>query len=827
MANRGFTLGPHHYPIIAGLEDHRIQNLLYLGPPGCLSGDTILEIRRAKRNSSRPITLADAYAKFHGIPVTQVVRRVDRVKPEVKRQRGWDPSIPCFIMSYKGDRVGYHRIVDIIQSGIKQTFTLTASNGRVLRGTAEHPFRVPDGTPKADHEGFVKLADLEPGDKVLVRTDKSLPKGRINRPDRKTVYGIQYNPGDVQVGEVEVVSVEPYGEEMTYDIVMDAPYHNYIAHDFVVHNTGKSNLLSIIYSAWELGHRPDMTILAVSAGESLPQGFMSSVMQIIQHDEVWKSTFPDVTPDPQTGWSIQRGLFVNGHQRSDPDASYKAVGMTSKMLTGLHARLHIYDDLHDLENSGTPEMRRQVKERYYNTLMGRADPRGCRKIAAGRWFGKDDLYQELIQNGEWTVMELPAVRPGQLSLWYDVYVPKDQENVFTETLPAAPDQIEGSPYTKYRAYYGAVDKTKKGFYWPDSPAKRQEFETILRRTPRIAAVNYCGDMSGGSEGIFNPADFRGFIPPENMSTGIVSPDVQAWVRGMNGVIEEAWDTALGQKQSESRTAALTGLFVPCDQWHRGEDAEIIGPCDFHYDVYLIDLMVEDMDFGELARAFRRRFGLWHPRRVLIEEKQSGVSLIQTFRGSRIPIYGVKADRGKIERATSAVVSDETKPIPGGAASVQGWHRLGRILVPQGVDWVVKGKDGHTDSGFISRVCSFGGGTNSAADEFDAMVHLVIRGIQMSMKMGKFGVQSRAELNFNPALAGEDPRRIAMERINLAPVIAELAENPLRGMCMGNCVSHVIRNNHEWCDFHRAPTFSLNGCPDWSDKPRKTNDGFDC
>jgi len=37
-----------------------------------------------------------------------------------------------------------------------------------------------------------------------------------------------------------VVSIIPIGEEMTYDISMEHPYHNYVANGIVVHNTGKT-----------------------------------------------------------------------------------------------------------------------------------------------------------------------------------------------------------------------------------------------------------------------------------------------------------------------------------------------------------------------------------------------------------------------------------------------------------------------------------------------------------------------------------------------------------------------------------------------------------
>jgi len=38
----------------------------------------------------------------------------------------------------------------------------------------------------------------------------------------------------------KIVSIEKYRKEETFDIIMEDPYHNYLANDFVVHNSGKS-----------------------------------------------------------------------------------------------------------------------------------------------------------------------------------------------------------------------------------------------------------------------------------------------------------------------------------------------------------------------------------------------------------------------------------------------------------------------------------------------------------------------------------------------------------------------------------------------------------
>jgi len=582
--------------------------------------------------------------------------------------------------------------------------------------------------------------------------------------------------------------------------------------------TGKSLLFCSVFPMWLLGHQPSLTILSISAGEKLPQGFMASCMQIIQHDKLFKDLFPDVRPQPQAGWSLQRGLYVTGHEMTDPDASYMSCGLASKALTGLHARLHIYDDIHDRENSSTPEGRLSVRNTYYDTLMGRMDPRGGRRIAVGRWWSPDDLYQEWIQSGDWVVLQLPASRPGNTRLWYDVYVPQGLECVYSETLKSAEKvQDKNQNYDRYRAYYGAVDPTGEGFYWPQSPTKRAEYHVVKRRQPGTAAVNYDGDMSGGMDTVFVESDFTPFLPPDELEAGLASPHVRSWVKGMRGEIEQAWDTALGQPRSTSSTVALTGLLVPCQEWHCGEDPAVLGECDFHFDVYLLDAMVRDVDFRDLAMALRTQHSRWSPRRVIVEEKASGISLLQTFRGGPIPIYGQKVEEGKIARAINPVL-DGGLPILGGGASVQGWGRMGRIRYPMGARWVERRngeREASTDSGFIKRVLAYAGG-RLGSDEFDTLVHLVTRAIVKSRRHGRVGFNTPVD-DLNPLPSIDDRRREILETISSLPGVARVQETPWLGMCGAPCDHYCIVANREWCDLHDRNTTAIGGCPYWTRK----------
>src|SRR5215469_1744401 len=198
--------------------------------------------------------------------------------------------------------------------------------------------------------------------------------------------------------------------------------------------SGKSLLLSQMYPAWTLGHDPTQTLIAISAGELLVQGFMKGVMDTVEFSEVYHALFPRVRPDKQAGWSSERGMFVTGREMGNPDSNYATAGLGSKALTGKHARIIICDDIHDAENSSTSEQCEKVRDLWYSTIIGRADPRGCRFIVAGRRWGMEDIYAHLMESGDFVVLELPAEREGTHHLYYDITYPDDLECCFSEML---------------------------------------------------------------------------------------------------------------------------------------------------------------------------------------------------------------------------------------------------------------------------------------------------------------------------------------------------------------------------------------------------------
>lgn len=559
---------------------------------------------------------------------------------------------------------------------------------------------------------------------------------------------------------------------------------------------GKSTLFSVGIPTWELGNDPTMTVLGVSAGEKLVGTFLHAAMEVIQHSKHFRALYPDVQPDKTAGWSTERGLFVTGRAPGDQDASYFAAGLKSKALTGVHARLILLDDLHDESNTLTPEARADVIETYYRTLLGRADPRGCRFIATGRRWAVDDIYGHWIESGDWVVLHTPAHRPGQQNLWYDVYVPKGLRCIYSETLRPDPEQPADARVVKYRAYFG-MDPTGEGFYWPTSDAKRAEANAIRRGSPKLYQAVYQGDPRAAEERVFVESDFRPYAPPDDLSLGLASPAVQTFLAGQSrGHVAQAWDTAFGQSQSEALTAGMTGLLLPCNQWHRGEDPAVVGPCEFHFDVLLLDLFAEHVDFSGLVQTIRQQNRKWSPRRVIVEEKASGISLLQTLKSSDVPLYPIKAVEGKIARAVNGV--------GGGAASVQGWARLGRVMYPAGAKWAPE---------WLKKVLSFSGdAAPSRADEFDAFVHLVTYAILRSRKTSKLPSEIEGVTPVPEAIVAGRARGIG--GLVAALDLGGDTGMTVSGLCGAPCKHWKLTDNAMRCALDQVKRTALDGCGKW-------------
>lgn len=479
--------------------------------------------------------------------------------------------------------------------------------------------------------------------------------------------------------------------------LLDERIHNFLM--IAPPGTGKSMLISVVWPTYRLGMNPSEMILGISGAEGLIQGFIQSAMRIIDIEPIFKEIFPKVVPEKESGWSSERGLFVKGHPPAESDASYWGCGIGSKALTGKHGTTIILDDIHDEENSKTLDQIKNVIRIFDMQIMGRTNPKGARMIVAGRRWHVDDIYGRLEKRGDFTVITLPAERPNQKILYTNLTNAKDQVNVFTED--GLTDKV---PY--------GVDPKGQGFFWPSSNQKRRDYFILKHSSPTTAKSVYNCQPVSSLDQIFSKDHILYYEAPEGLHNGALhGPN-----RTLLGIFEhivQSWDTASGTSTDNDWSVGLTAGLKPCNSWHRGESEDELGPCDNHYDIYILDEVRLKMEPARLIERIRSAHGKWKPDLpILIEKRSSGESILSILGDAGIGCEPMSSgNRSKLLRATLSV----------GNFSVQGWFQLGRIYLPHNTDWI---------QDFITELLSFDGSDGITDDRIDALIYMVLKVISL-------------------------------------------------------------------------------------------------
>lgn len=273
-----------------------------------------------------------------------------------------------------------------------------------------------------------------------------------------------------------------------------------------------------------------------------------------------------------------------------------------------------------------------------------------------------------------------------------------------------------------KAVYG-TDPKAQGFFWIESEQKRTEAWTVRRGSPADFEAVYQGRPGQRAGVIFLEDDLRAhYKPPLGLILGPTQPAVAAFLA--NGHMRlQSWDTAFSTTSQSAYTVCVTAMLIACNEYHCGESAEDQGPCDSHFDVYILDVFRKRMDFAELIPAIRIQANTWRPQEIVIEKKASGIDAIASLASSGLPIVPVTPRDSKKARALNTVGIKS-------AGSVQGWFRQHRVLTPN--------PDQENGGFFIpwfenwkSELRDFSGDDDTSSDQVDATVHLVTRAIILS------------------------------------------------------------------------------------------------
>jgi predicted phage terminase large subunit-like protein len=236
---------------------------------------------------------------------------------------------------------------------------------------------------------------------------------------------------------------------------------------------GKSQMCSVLWPSWHLGHNPQDQIIEASYSESLAISFSRACRDTVksnQYQELWRHR---LKTEGAVRWQIagKRNLRDN----------YLAAGVGGP-LSGEGADLLIIDDpIKNAEQAMSIVYRDKVWEWYKLVARTRLQPKAAVVLIMTRWH-EDDLAGRLLKLSEedpsadqWTVLRLPSENPeardaipdavrAYTALWPDRY---------PETELA---KLRGSLGSLgYAALYGQQPKNKEG-----NIIKRDWFKFYLR-----------------------------------------------------------------------------------------------------------------------------------------------------------------------------------------------------------------------------------------------------------------------------------------------------------------------------------------------------------
>jgi predicted phage terminase large subunit-like protein len=550
---------------------------------------------------------------------------------------------------------------------------------------------------------------------------------------------------------------------------------------------GKSQLVDVAFPIYEIGHDQNTTILAVSSGADLMVDFLKATMQMIEENKVVKLLFPNIKPDINQGWSAGAGAFVKRTVTGQASPTYAATGYGAKKITGKHAKTLIIDDIHDAENSSTPDQLEKVETFYYNTLIGRQDPGGSRMIMVGRRWDESDLYGRLKNSGDWLVMTLASIRNSK-ELYYDVRIPANLACVFNDYQ--AKSEVED-----IKVVYGENEiQGQVGFYWKGMTAKYEEADMNRKNKPDIFETVYQSNPENAGKKIFREEDFVDYNLPEEMYLGRNYDVVANWIHNMGfDSLIQTLDTALTDETKNDSSCCYTLGLKGCTKEHRA--LELVGaePTEvpFHFDIYVLDELYKQLTYDDLQPEIIDYFNMWLPEKLLIENANVGIPLLNSLGSYSIPVEGVIVQHtSKKSRATNGAK----------AGSAQGWARLGRIYVPRNASWA---------KNLLNELKDFSGARNKKDDRVDAL----IQGVNYAIDLG---VQSR---DLPPGWRDKediDARLLSWMAPNhpllQLPHLYRNVSNPFYGMC-GTCKMFDLKKN--FCNLHKRKITKLDSCPMYS------------
>ena len=249
-------------------------------------------------------------------------------------------------------------------------------------------------------------------------------------------------------------------------------------------------------------------------------------------------------------------------------------------VTGRGADYIIQDDIMKPEDAQSEVRRRGTNQWQHDTLLSRFNSKanGVMIIVMQR-LHEDDVVGHVLELGDhWDVLSLPAIA-------------QEDENI--------PYNTPFGPAVFTRARGAALHP------------ERDSLETLLKVKQEIGEYTFASQYQQS---------------PQPLDGGVIE---KAWISSYEqGALPERFSYTLQSWDTANKTGELNDFSV-CTTW---------GLYDGNF--YLLDVFRKRLNYPDLKRAAEDQRRLHNPTKVLIEDKSSGIPLIQELRAEGI--FGVEA-----------------------------------------------------------------------------------------------------------------------------------------------------------------------------------------
>jgi predicted phage terminase large subunit-like protein len=374
--------------------------------------------------------------------------------------------------------------------------------------------------------------------------------------------------------------------------------------------TLKSHAASVAFVAWLLGHDPSLRIICASYGQDLSEKHARDCRTLML-SAFYRKLFPRARLSPEK-------MAVNDFMTTA--AGYRMSTSVGGTLTGRGADIIILDDTMKPDDALSETRRKNANEWFFNTLLSRLNNKANGVIIlVMQRLHQADLVGEVLEREPWDVLALPAIAVQDEK--YEFHTPFGigfYSRKAGQALHPERDSVE--TYMKIREAVGEYN-----------------FQSQYQQSP--------GTLEGGMikrEWLryYDPM----LLPPDS---GSLPPDLHYKF--------QSWDTA-------SKSGNLNDYSV-CTTW--GVRFEKI---------YLIDVFRARLNYPDLKKAAFRLRAQYSPFKIVIEDKGSGISLIQDLKAEyvfEIESYAPNPGMDKVTRFSGQSLKFEK----------------GQVYLPKEADWL--------------------------------------------------------------------------------------------------------------------------------------------